>query len=171
MRRLRPLRLAALSAVAVGGLLAMHAAIAVAADQRVTVRDFAFRPATVTVQVGDTVTWRNDAGDPEHTATADNGAWNAGDIRPGGTASVTFNTAGRFSYHCEYHPRMKGTVVVEARAGTGGQTQPQTDTAGAPNAESGDRDAQEGRSAVLVVALLAGLGGARLYLGRRRRAG
>jgi plastocyanin len=149
----------------------MHAAIVAAADQSVRIRDFAFGPTTVTVQVGDTVTWRNDPGDPGHTATADSGAWNSGNIGPGGTASVTFNTAGRFQYHCEYHPsRMTGTVVVQARAGTGGQGQPQTDTAGVSDPGSADPAGEEGRSLVLVVALSAGLVAARLFGARLRRA-
>jgi plastocyanin len=168
MRRLRTFRLPVLSLLAVAGLLAMPAGLAVAADESVTIGDFAFRPATVTVQVGDTVTWRNDAGDPEHTATADGGAWNAGDVRPGGTASVTFSTAGQFPYHCEYHPRMRGTVVVQAAAGTGGsQGQPQTDTVGPSDQTQGS--GEQPPLVVLAVVLLAGIGATRLFLARLRQ--
>lgn len=101
-----------------------------AADQTVTIEGLQFQPATVTVQVGDTVTWSNDDG-VAHTATADGGSFDTGSISGGSSASQTFDTAGSFPYHCEVHPSMTGTVVVQVAAGgggAGGATQPPTDT-------------------------------------------
>jgi plastocyanin len=103
-----------------------------AADQTVTIESLQFRPATVTVEVGDTVTWSNQDGVP-HTATADDDSFDTGNIAGGSSASQTFATAGSFPYHCEVHPSMTGTVVVQAAAGGGGgggggATQPPTDT-------------------------------------------
>ena len=79
-----------------------------------TISDFASRPATVTVVVGDTVTWTNDGPSrtppPPATVSFDTGIFPEGQSR-----SETFDTAGTFAYICTPHPYMKGTVVVEAR--------------------------------------------------------
>jgi len=113
------------------GLLSLVPA-AVAADKDVTIAGFTFAPDKVTVSVGDAVTWTNNDG-VAHTATADDGSFNTGNIGGGGSESVTFDTAGTFSYHCAIHAAMTGTVVVEAATGGGGggggsSTPPPTDT-------------------------------------------
>jgi LPXTG-motif cell wall-anchored protein len=84
-----------------------------ASDTRVTIADFSFTPASVTVHVGDKVEWVNN-GPSAHTATADNGSFNTGVLQKGQSASVTFHSPGTFSYHCAIHPFMHGTVVVLA---------------------------------------------------------
>jgi plastocyanin len=120
--------LGALSATGVL-LLALVGSVA-AADQTVTMESLQFQPATVTVEVGDTVTWSNADAVP-HTATADDGSFDTGTISGGASASHAFTTAGTFAYHCEVHPTMTGNVVVQAAAsggGGGGATQPPTDT-------------------------------------------
>ena len=91
---------------------------ALAASQSVTISDLAFSPASVTVLVGDTVTWTNS--DPQvHTATSDDGSWDAGNIAAnGGTGAFVFTTAGTFPYHCTIHTQMTGTVTVQAAAAT-----------------------------------------------------
>jgi LPXTG-motif cell wall-anchored protein len=82
-------------------------------DTLVTIADFQFTPATITIHVGDTVTWTNH-GPSAHTATANNGSFNTGVLQKGHSASHTFTTAGTFTYICEIHPFMHGTVVVLA---------------------------------------------------------
>jgi hypothetical protein len=95
-----------------------------AADRTVTISGFSFSPNTVTVNVGDRVTWTNQ--DPStHTATS-SGHFNTGNIPEGGSKSVTFNSAGTFDYICTIHPTMQGTVIVRA---AGGGTAPNTDMA------------------------------------------
>lgn len=109
-----------------------------AASGGVTIEDFAFAPRTITVDVGDTVTWtnRDTAG---HTATADDGSFDTGVLGRGQSGSRTFDEAGTFAYHCEPHPSMTGTVVVRAAgdsagaAGSGGGE----DTTSTPGATSG----------------------------------
>ena len=81
-------------------------------SNRVRIDDFAFLPATLTVGVGVTVTWRNDDG-VTHRVVADGGSFAGPDIPPGGTFSHTFNTPGVFTYHCGIHPFMHGTINVE----------------------------------------------------------
>ena len=87
-----------------------------AADQDVAISGFTFSPGTVTVDVGDSVTWTNSDAQA-HTATSGSD-WNTGDISGGDSASITFRTAGTFDYICAIHPTMTGTVVVRAASGT-----------------------------------------------------
>jgi len=74
----------------------------------------AFSPATITVSVGTTVTWKNQDS-YAHTSTSDSGVWDTGNIAGGTSATTTFNTAGTYPYHCTYHVSMgmKGTVIVQ----------------------------------------------------------
>jgi plastocyanin len=71
-----------------------------------------FSPNPATVKAGQTVAWTN-ADSITHTATANGGAFNTGNIAPGTTSgSVTMSTAGSFDYHCSIHPTMVGTLTV-----------------------------------------------------------
>src|SRR5262249_42035785 len=81
------------------------------ASTSVNMGDFFFSPPTISIHVGDTVTWRN-SGQAPHTATADDGSFDTGTINSGGSGSHTFNSAGSFSYICTIHPNMHGTVRV-----------------------------------------------------------
>jgi plastocyanin len=83
---------------------------AVAGDQ-VTIDNFAFAPATLTVKVGGTVTWTNRDEEP-HTVAATDGSFHSPGMGTGATFSHTFGTAGKFDYVCSIHPSMHGTVVV-----------------------------------------------------------
>jgi hypothetical protein len=84
--------------------------------------DFFFSPSSVTVAVGDTVTWRNN-GDAPHNATADDGSFRTPDLNKGQSASHQFTSAGTFSYICTIHPNMHGTVrVLSSSSGGGGGT-------------------------------------------------
>jgi plastocyanin len=101
--------------LALGSLLLLLVPAATAADRDVRIVDFAYAPATVTIRVGDTVTWINR--DPvEHTATATNGSFDTGMIAPDGSARIRFTRAGTYAYLCTPHPDMRGTVVVRARS-------------------------------------------------------
>jgi plastocyanin len=97
-------------------LVVAAATTVLAADATVTISSFSF-PATTTVGVGDTVTWRNQSG-ATHNATADGGSFSSGSIADGAAKSVTFDTAGSFPYHCTIHPSMTGTIVVTGAPAT-----------------------------------------------------
>jgi LPXTG-motif cell wall-anchored protein len=90
-----------------------------AAASSVTIRDFSFGPAAITVHAGDTVTWVND-GPTDHTATGS--GFDTGTLSKGQSGSHTFASAGTFSYHCSLHPFMKGTVTVLAGTASAGAT-------------------------------------------------
>ncbi len=70
-----------------------------------------FSPASLTVSVGDTVTWLN-TDSMTHTVTSDTGAFDSGLLSPGDRWSYTFTQAGTYAYHCTPHPQMTGTIVV-----------------------------------------------------------
>lgn len=147
-----------LGIVMAGAALAtlIAAGSAVAADQSVTIAGFAFSPKTVTVNVGDTVTWTNND-TVTHTATSA-GNFDTGSIGGGASKSVTFQTAGTFAYVCSIHASMSGTVVVRAASGgsTGGSTTPPTDTAGSYGSGTDD-SALTVTLSVLGLSLMAGV--------------
>jgi plastocyanin len=94
------------------------------AGASVSIVDYAFSPATITIAAGSTVTWTN-TGASIHSVTSDSGAFDSSPscptgpcIDPGGTYSHTFAQAGQFAYHCRVHPNMTATVVVNAAATT-----------------------------------------------------
>jgi plastocyanin len=63
------------------------------------------------VPVGGTIGWTN-MGSQAHSATGANGAFDTGLVAPGASASIQFDSAGKFAYVCTPHPWMKGYVVV-----------------------------------------------------------
>jgi plastocyanin len=81
-------------------------------EETVEIADLAFSPDTLTVAVGTTVTWENSDSLP-HTSTSEDEVWTSGTLGSGDEFSVNFEQAGTFSYFCEIHPSMIGSVVVE----------------------------------------------------------
>jgi plastocyanin len=98
----------------------------------VGISDFHFSPATLTIKVGTQVQWTN-SGPTAHTTTSNTGAWDSGVISPpsggggyggggstpGGSYTLTFASAGTYSYHCTLHPpsmsqyaSFTGTITV-----------------------------------------------------------
>ncbi|MGF7234135.1 MAG: plastocyanin/azurin family copper-binding protein [Frankia sp.] len=92
------------------GASAAGPASATAANE-VSISNFAFLPATVTVRVGTTVTWTNKDSDA-HTVTDKTGTLNSPTLDTGATYRHTFTKPGRYSYLCTIHPFMTATVVV-----------------------------------------------------------
>lgn len=82
-----------------------------AKSEKVQIVEFSYEPDPVVVQVGGKVTWQNEDTAP-HTATADDGSFDTGTIEKGKLGSATFKEPGTFTYFCEIHPTMHGTVEV-----------------------------------------------------------
>ncbi len=79
------------------------------------VTSLGYSPATITVVIGvnNTVVWTNND-TVFHTVTATDGSYNSGTIFAGQDWSHTFTQSGTYSYYfCQYHPWMKGTVIVK----------------------------------------------------------
>ena len=99
--------LAALLTVLAGGA---HAASPTAA--RVSINQFKFEPAVLSVARGDTVTWVNDDTE-EHTVTATDRSYTSPGLDQAETFSHTFTAPGTYQYFCALHPHMTATVVVQ----------------------------------------------------------
>ena len=96
----------------------------------IEVANIAFKPPEMRVLRSTEVTWVNKDADVPHTVTSGVGGTNAvagvsdgepnkptglfdGELPSEGSFSFTFNELGEFSYFCEIHPSMRGTVIVE----------------------------------------------------------
>jgi plastocyanin len=78
----------------------------------VTIKSLKYNPAKITVKAGDEVLWIN-ADDNDHTVTSDEkDGFGSDNLAHGDKFRHTFEKKGTFAYHCKYHPRMKGVVVV-----------------------------------------------------------
>ena len=77
-----------------------------------TIENFNFTPATVTVAAGTTITWTNND-DVEHTVTASDNSFSSKALETGDTFSYTFAQPGTYSYFCAIHPFMTGRVTVQ----------------------------------------------------------
>jgi plastocyanin len=77
----------------------------------IAIRDNYFDPTTISIAPGTTVTWINN-GTHEHTVTAVDGTWDSGPIAPDATYSARFKRPGVYSYVCDLHAEMKGTIQV-----------------------------------------------------------
>jgi plastocyanin len=80
-------------------------------SEKVQIVEFSYEPDPVVVQAGGKVIWRNEDTAP-HTATADDGSFDTGIVEKGKLGSATFKEPGTFTYFCEVHPTMHGTVEV-----------------------------------------------------------
>jgi plastocyanin len=59
------------------------------------------------------LTFQN-AGGLAHTATEQTSqAWDTGEIAPGDSRALTFDSAGTFTYYCTPHPWMQAQLVVQ----------------------------------------------------------
>ena len=76
---------------------------------RVSIQNSTFTPADVTVMVGGSILWVNND-EAIHTVTADDGSFDSGDLQPGASFGLIFNTVGPHPYHCKYHVEMNGIV-------------------------------------------------------------
>lgn len=81
------------------------------ATDAVSIKNFAFVPATITVKVGSTVSWTNADVDP-HTVVDHGGTFQSPTLNTGDTYHHMFTAPGRYEYLCSIHPFMTATVVV-----------------------------------------------------------
>ena len=108
--------------------------------EAVSIQGFAFTPAQITLRVGDTVRWTNqDAA--AHTATANSGQFNSGNLARGTSYQFTFTQAGTYSYFCARHAEMTGTIRV---IGDGTAPLPASAPAPSPGAPTDDHGGHGG---------------------------
>lgn len=80
------------------------------AAKGVSIVNFAFKPGTLKVKRGASVTFTNTA---NTTHTASSASFDTKRLAPGAAKTVRFGKRGTFFYHCKIHPFMKGKIVVE----------------------------------------------------------
>jgi amicyanin len=89
------------------------AAPAAAGGTTVMIMNYAFSPASVTVNAGTTVTWTNqDAAAHNVVVSSGPETFSSPTLQTGQSFSFTFTKAGTYSYYCAIHPEMKATVTV-----------------------------------------------------------
>lgn len=95
-----------------GGMMGIRAGPTAPAEISVRMAGSRFEPSTLTVGVGETVQWFNDDALP-HTVSADDRAWDSGNLAPGQRFERRFEEPGLYPYVCRYHSGMVGTVEVD----------------------------------------------------------
>ena len=101
---------ARLAVAAVIGLY-LAGAPAYADGTEVTIDNFTFSPASLTVKVGTTVTWKNHDDIPHTVVSA--GKFRSKTLDTDDGFSFTFTAAGDYKYFCSLHPHMTGMIKVE----------------------------------------------------------
>ncbi len=101
--------------IAVAGVSVLSACARDAAREErthtVAIRGFQYAPASITVELGDTVVWQNQDIVP-HTATAEGKGLDTGSIGANASGRYVARAKGTYAYDCAFHPTMKGTLVV-----------------------------------------------------------
>jgi len=82
------------------------------ATTEVTINNYAFNPASLTVKVGTTVTWNNQDDDP-HTVDSPQGKFKSSTLNKGNSFKFRFTEAGEYPFICRFHPNMTGKVIVQ----------------------------------------------------------
>ncbi|MFH8568210.1 cupredoxin domain-containing protein [Streptomyces sp. NPDC017993] len=84
-----------------------------AGGTRITIKDFAFGPADLTVRPGAKVTVVNEDSTAHDVTATGAKAFKTGTIGPGRTATFTAPAkSGNYDYLCTIHPSMKGALTV-----------------------------------------------------------
>jgi plastocyanin len=81
------------------------------ARNTIDIREYSFLPGNLTIRVGASVTWTNRDSVP-HNATAGGNAWSTRTLSGGESDSLTFATAGDYTYYCTIHPQMTARLSV-----------------------------------------------------------
>ncbi len=76
----------------------------------ITISDFDFGDP-ITVSAGETVTVVNEDG-TSHTWTSAAGLWDSGTLAQGEEFSFTFEEPGEYTFFCQIHPSMTGSITV-----------------------------------------------------------
>ena len=96
-------------------VLAIHTSIAgeKPATNEVTIDNFSYKPQTLTVPVGTTVTWINRDDIPHTVLSVDKTTIVSPALDTDEKFSYTFTAPGTNDYYCSVHPHMKGRIIVQ----------------------------------------------------------
>jgi len=102
-----------------------------ATTHQIPIAKYAYQPATMTVHVGDVVTWTNQDQAAHDVA---GGTFHSPMLAQGQSWSFTFTQPGTFDYVCSVHPDMRAQIVVLAVQTPAPQRPPAQPVAPAPAA-------------------------------------
>lgn len=88
------------------------AALAESRDVTVSIENFTFVPAEITISPGTTVTWINHDDIPHTAVSSEKGVFRSKVMDTDEQFSFTFASAGDFAYFCSLHAHMTGRVIV-----------------------------------------------------------
>jgi plastocyanin len=100
-----------LGRLAIAAAMSLYLGAAHAEDTKITIDNFTFAPAALTVKVGTTVTWTNHDDIPHTIVSA--GKFRSKTLDTDDSFSFTFTAAGDYKYFCSLHPHMTGMIKVE----------------------------------------------------------
>ncbi|MGW6935237.1 cupredoxin domain-containing protein [Lentzea sp. NPDC054927] len=103
-----------LAGVVLAALAVLTFAVSTAAaaeTHRIPIAQYAYVPATMTVHVGDVVTWTNQDQAAHDVA---GGTFRSPMLAQGQSWSFTFTQPGTFDYICSVHPDMRAQIIVLA---------------------------------------------------------
>src|SRR3954451_13690832 len=103
-------------AILISLTLAAAAPATASAAATVSIVGKSFGPSAVTVAPGDAVTWTWSSGPHNVHVVSGPQSFDSGIKDTGGTYTHTLTAAGTYTYQCDVHPTMRGTVVVGAAA-------------------------------------------------------
>jgi plastocyanin len=78
----------------------------------ITIDNFSFTPAALTIPAGTTVTWTN-RDDIPHTVVQRDQKFKSKALDTDDTYSFTFAEPGTYEYFCSLHPKMVAKIIVE----------------------------------------------------------
>ncbi|MFA6065135.1 MAG: plastocyanin/azurin family copper-binding protein [archaeon] len=78
----------------------------------VRIANLNFNPTDITINVGDTVSWRNEDA-AAHSVTSNTGFFDSGAMAQGVIFEQEFTFPGTYDYHCTFHAGMNGRVIVQ----------------------------------------------------------
>lgn len=79
----------------------------------ITIRNFAFEPATLNVSAGSKVVWINRDDEP-HLVVSASGQFPASPaLDTDDSYAAVFSKPGTYTYFCSIHPHMVGTIIVK----------------------------------------------------------
>ena len=112
---LRPMIVCSVLGAFIGSVLAGGVLFARAegTPNTVTIDNFSFTPATLTVKAGTTVTWTNQDDIPHGIGATNNAFPKSKALDTDDSYSFTFATPGTYQFFCYLHPKMVGSIVVE----------------------------------------------------------
>ncbi|GAC1474024.1 MAG: hypothetical protein PVSMB7_28640 [Chloroflexota bacterium] len=99
------------------GVTALVSPAARAQTATVSIVNFHFQPAVLTIAAGTSVTWTNQDS-AAHAIAGNAGDFSSGTLNTGASYTFAFTRAGTYAYHCSIHPSMTGSIVVQGANAT-----------------------------------------------------